>query len=91
MDVYDEADDVKWPDLIEGYPAWSSENIKPMKPLTPEEFMKRLRDQWEYECTHPKQQYLIMSRKEYEWWVEYLRMAEEERRITVASRAAQLL
>ena len=88
MDVYDEADDVKWSDLVEGYPAWSSNFDKPMKPKTGPELLKWMNEQWTYS---QKPDRWIMSRKEYEWWIEYLRAAEEERRILFASRAAQLL
>ena len=90
--MYDEEDDVKWSDLVEGYPAWSSNIGTPMKSKTGPELLKWMNEQWEYECTHPRNpDRWIMSRKEYDWWVEYLRMAEEERRIAFASRATQLL
>ena len=90
--MYDEKDDVKWSDLVEGYPAWSSNIDKPMKPKTGPELLKWMNEQWEYECTRPRNpDRWIMSRKEYDWWVEYLRAVEEERRILFASRAAQLL
>ena len=71
MYMYDEADDVKWSDFD-----------KPMKPKIGPELLKWMNEQLEYECTHPRNpNRWIMSRKEYDWWVEYLRMAEEERRL----------
>ena len=86
-------DSVSWLDVeMEiDYSPWQS-NPEPRKPPTWAEIKKWLEEQWEYECTHPpKPMRWIVSRAEYDWWVEYLRMAEEERRIAFASRATQLL
>ena len=75
MDVYDEADDVEWSDVVPEYPAWTTDVTATPRRLSIEllrEYIQKLEEEWKLP---PKRYYEVISRKEYE-----RRLKEEENR-----------